>query len=174
VAKAPIILLGAAMVATALPTFSQQSGRWTTERAALNSAGDAKPVAVVHSTTGDSLRVFKDAKGVVHLSLRLRRGLERLAQDACPTFQVDRDPPSAISAQDVRCTTDTGGARVAIGQVDGGSIDSSMLQRLMNGTAIVARFRLKTLGYRKASFTLSGSKQALFNMIGPGVTIEGV
>ncbi|NKC16824.1 MAG: hypothetical protein GKR94_32920 [Gammaproteobacteria bacterium] len=166
----------AAALATALAAGSapaQQSDRWITERAALNSSGHVEAVAVVAAVNGDALRVYQDARGTLHLSLRLRNGLERLSTSLCPTVQVDDDAPiTQIPGQ--LCATDPRGARLTLGEIEDGTIKSPLLLRLMNGTTITARFKLNAWGYRSSVFTLTGSKQALFNVIGPDVITDGI
>lgn len=163
-----LLVLGTPASAEFPPGTGATAERWGTEQAAGDGADPARPVAVVGSASRDTLRVYRDKAGDAQLGLRLRAGMERLWQDACPTVQVDSDPPRAPLLAAGGCTVQARGARIALGSLRGGGPGAVLLRRLMHGTEVTLRFRLQGLGYREARFTLLGSRQALAAAIGAG------
>ena len=151
----------------ALPGWATE---WRLESSVEAPPGASQHIAVVSSESADHLRVFQDRFNTVYLSIRLRPGFERLDTTQCPSIEVlGANAMRAASAK--ACQIDAGGARLRLGQISDNRVRSRTLDALMRGHSIVLRMRLRDFGYRDATFTLKGSKQALTQMLGTEVQV---
>ncbi len=131
----------------------------------------ARKVAVVQAGSGERLEVFRDDKQMVHAALILSEGFDVFAENICPTLAIDRRRPVNKFSVDKPCEVSGHRVQFAIGPVEGGTITSSLLLQLMNGSTAVLRYRLRNAGYGEAAFSLQRSKQALVEVLGPEVTV---
>jgi hypothetical protein len=129
-------------------------------------------VALVRSDEGDSFRVYVDDDGNVRGMLSLRVGFNKFSEPVCPTYQIDERPPLVVGLSDELCSLEINKAHFWFGKQKGRKILSTPLHRLMNGKAVVFRFRLDSIGYRQSTFSLRRSKFAVEGAIGSGVKIE--
>ena len=131
-----------------------------------------RKAAVSENETRHRLEVFVDGQGKVHASFLLPPGLDRFPDDGCPTFQVDRRRPINLAMRPDGCRIFGRRLRFALGTVKDARVASPILVQLMNGNVAFIRYRLEHVGYGEAAFSLEGSKQALLEAIGPGVTVS--
>lgn len=131
-----------------------------------------RKAAVSENETRHRLEVFVDGQGEVYGSFLLPPGLDRFPEDACPTFQVDRRRPINLATRPDGCRILARRVRFALGTVKDARVASPILVQLMYGNVAFIRYRLEHVGYGEAAFGLQGSKQALLEAIGPGVTVS--
>jgi len=127
-------------------------------------------VAKVENDSGHVLRIYLDEGAVVGV-FALREGFDRLAAESCPTYRVDDREPVPLASLDGGCRIDGKSARFVLGREHEGTIRSEPLHRLMNGTAIVFRYRMAALGYRQTEFSLNRSKYAVRGAVGRDIDI---
>lgn len=125
--------------------------------------------AAIRNTSGDALRIYRDARNLVRLRFLLRAGFDNLA--ACPTFQVGGKPAEHKSYDGSACTAGGRWVEFTLGRIEGGALRSLVLHRLLNGDNVAFRYALKEHGYGETAFDLTGSKQAVTRVLGPAVTI---
>jgi hypothetical protein len=123
-------------------------------------------VAYVENDAGNTLQIYRDADGVIQGILSLRGGFRRFAAHLCPSYRVDANPPAKLVADETTCQVEPQRVRFALGESRGGLIRSTLLLQLMNGAAVVFRYRLANTGYAQTTFTLGGSKGALQAVLG--------
>lgn len=159
---------GLAMLALALP-FAATAALWN-----LRPAPEAKanPWAVVSSTGGDELAVFRDKNNQVHLRFSIAGTFNRLAPSHCPTFQIDAAQPLYHLAVDQSCHIDNKHALIDLGTVRNRVLVSAAVDQLMNGTAIAFRYVSADGGYHEADFPLQGSSQAIRRALGRNVRVR--
>ena len=129
--------------------------------------------AVITGKTGHRLHIFRDGRDQVFGEFELREGLLSLSSDGCPTYKVDGGKPIATSSEKARCETDGRRSRFRFGQIAGQQVRSAKLLEIMNGSRMELIYRLKGLGYDSAKFSLSGSKQAINEVLGNKITVVG-
>ncbi len=130
-------------------------------------------VAIVDSSDGERLAIFRDPEQRVYGTFKLREGLEILVRNQCPTFRVDKRRPMVLSGVDDQPCAGTGGqVQFYLGKIEEGRIASPVLLQLMNGNTARLRYRLEHVGYAEAAFDLQRSKQALGEIIGAEVDVE--
>lgn len=133
------------------------------------------PVAVARVTndSAHSLRIYRNEAGVVRGIFTIRDGFDELAAGSCPTYRIDENRPVSVTLGDDWCRLEPRRALFSLGRVEGGRIRSDALLELMNGTRILFRYHLDSVGYRETEFTLLHSKQALTEIIGYDVVVVG-
>lgn len=159
---------GLAMLALALP-FAATAALWN-----LRPAPEAKanPWAVVSSTGGDELAVFRDKNNLVHLRFSIAGTFNRLAPSQCPTFQIDAAQPLYHLAVDQSCHIDNKHALIDLGAVRNRVLVSAAVDQLMNGTEIAFRYVSADGAYHEADFPLTGSSQAIRRALGRDVRVR--
>ncbi|HTT08926.1 MAG TPA: hypothetical protein VMH34_09085 [Gammaproteobacteria bacterium] len=125
--------------------------------------------AAIRNTSGDALRIYRDAQNQVRLRFLLRAGFDSLA--ACPTFQVASEPAEYKSYDGSACTTGDHWVEFTLGRIEGGAVHSPVLHQLMNGGNVAFRYVLKDHGYGETAFDLTGSKRAVTRVLGRSITI---
>lgn len=116
-------------------------------------------VALIDNESGHQLRLFNDESQNVRGIFTIRDGFDTIDPGVCPTYRVDEREPRRVTFEDERC-------RILVKQVEfilekTGEVDNRELQRIMNGSNIIFRYRLAGGNYRETRFTLRGSKYAL-------------
>ena len=156
------------MLALALP-FAATAALWN-----LRPAPEAKanPWAVVGSTSGDELAVFRDKNNQVHLRFSVAGTFNRLAPSHCPTFQIDAAQPLYHLAVDQSCHIDNKHALIELGTVRNRVLVSAAVDQLMNGTEIAFRYVSADGAYHEADFPLTGSSQAIRRALGRNVRVR--
>ncbi len=129
-------------------------------------------VAYTNNAAGYSLEIYEDKNGVIRSRFTLNGGFSVLAQNSCPTIQVDKHKPINLSIDDGLCVLDKKSAEHVLGYVENNRVISRPLYYLMNGRSIVYRFNLENGGYGQTEFSLNGSKYALVSTL--GIEIEVV
>ena len=129
------------------------------------------PARVAQAASGDGarLQVFRDTTDEVRLRFLLRPGFDQLT--GCPTFQVSGKPPVHQSSDGSPCANGGTWADFSLGRIRNGQLNSLTLHRIMNGEEITFRYTLKDHRYGEARFSLTGSKQAVLDVIGQRVGI---
>ncbi len=125
--------------------------------------------AATRNTSGDALRIYRDKEGRVHLRFLLRAGFDSLA--GCPTFQVASEPAEYQSYDGTACTTGDHWVEFILGRIEGGTLHSAALHRLLNGNNVAFRYALKDHGYGETAFDLTGSKRAVTRILGRSITV---
>lgn len=133
----------------------------------------ARPMAWVRNEDGARLRIWVDAEAQVRAAFRLPPGLLALDPSGCPTLHVDQLAVEDLSAPDHACAVEHAQAKVVLARARDGQVHSPTLLHLMNGTRLTVRYRLIRGGYGAADFSLSGSKQALTDALGEGISVTG-
>ncbi len=160
--------VGLAMLALALP-FAATAALWNV-RPAPEAKGN--PWAIVSSTGGDELAVFRDQNNQVHLRFAIAGTFNRLAPSHCPTFQIDAAQPLYHLAVDQSCHIDNKQAIIDLGTVRDRVLVSAAVDQLMNGTQIEFRYVSADGGYHEADFPLTGSSQAIRRALGRDVRVR--
>ena len=110
--------------------------------------------------------------GGVQAVFRLHPGLSRLAR-GCPSYRVDDQPPRALVSNGDMCRVDGRSVTFVLGRIEAGRVDSEALLELMNGSDIRFIYHLHGAGYDQAAFSLAGSKQAIIDVLGDDVRVNG-
>ncbi|MEJ2762123.1 MAG: hypothetical protein P8126_11530 [Gammaproteobacteria bacterium] len=132
--------------------------------------GETK-VAYTRNNDGYSLEIYRDASNTVYGRFILPGHLLILADDNCPTYQIDRGFPVNQSLNDTPCLMRSNWADFTLGYVNNNHIASSSLLAIMNGISIVFRFKLENGDYRRTEFSLQGSKRAMSSALGEDISI---
>lgn len=140
--------------------------------AAPDQDGEASPFAVVGNPAGDRFEVHRQDDGTITGRLLLREGFETFHPEGCPTLVVDMTPPAGLADRNGPCRIDGHRAGFVFGTIAGDRIASTHLMRLMDGQQVVFRFHVDGRGYRETRFPLRNSKNALTELLGPGVAVE--
>ena len=128
-------------------------------------------VAYTLNESGYTLEIYRDSVNAIRNRFTMTKGLLRLSDKTCPTYQIDRGPPKNRSINDAPCISSNQWAEYIMGYVNNDVIASSLLMALMNGVTITYRFRLASGDYREAKFSLLGSKRALTTALGDNITV---
>ena len=137
------------------PTLAQ----WRVAQESPNGSGKRIDVAIVENDSGHSLRLFHDETRNVRGIFTIRGGFDTIDPSGCPTFRVDKREPKRVSFEEGRCRILPKQAEFTLGKTGFGR--NRQLQRIMNGSSIVFRYRLGGGHHRETVFTLRGSKYAL-------------
>lgn len=127
-------------------------------------------VARIENDEGYSLEIYRDANDAVRSRLNMN-STTRLVEKNCPTYQVDRLDFQNRSINDAPCISHRQWSEFVLGYVIDNRIVSTKLHNLMNGNRITYRFILENSGYSTTSFSLSGSKQTLLDVLGPELKV---
>lgn len=133
---------------------------------------DGVVMAGIDNEHGQRIDLFVDDRNVVLLRINLSEGFETFAASSCPTFQIDRRKPMHHFELGRRCTVTGKQATIALGAMIDRSIRSLVMHRLMNGNNVTFRYTIGNGQYRQAQFSLSGSKQAMRQLLGYNPNIE--
>jgi hypothetical protein len=87
-------------------------------------------------------------------------------KSACPTVQVDRRLPLLFQPLGPECAVSSNKASILIGERTDRDVRSPMVYNLVNGTAIVIRYRTSDDHYAELAFPLRRSKQAVKAALG--------
>lgn len=147
------------------------AAQWSVELEPVAEGQPERRVAVGRNRQGDSLRIGLGGDELVQAVFSLRPGLSALAS-GCPSYRVDDKDPRALVVNGGLCRAEGRSVIFSLGHVTGGTIDSESLLELMNGSRIRFIYHLHGAGYDQATFSLSGSKQAINDVLG-GVTVNG-
>jgi hypothetical protein len=159
------LLIGTCIAATAA------QGQWVV--ATLQTSPAAPPLQVARTTNaaGYTLELYKDNGDTIRSRFTLAEGLTQLAENSCPTFQIDNGKPRNRSIDDAPCIAQPLWAEFILGQVKDGRVASPILMSLMNGITITYRFMLANGDYRETRFSLTGSKWNMQSAFGQNVTV---
>ena len=160
--------LAALLALTPLPLAAQ----WEVE---LEPPHDGRPggkVAVGRNSAGDTLQVRRTADGTIEAVLVLRPGLSPLA-DGCPSYRVDTEKPRALVTDGEMCRTAGRSVTFLLGRVRDERVDSASLLEMMNGSRMRFVYHVRSAGYEEAAFSLAGSKQAITDVIGGNIVVNG-
>ena len=139
---------------------------WATIVDPVGSDGTQLDTARVTNPAEHSLDIYRDPDGIVRGTFSLNDGESALDERSCPTFRVDSRPPRALTGLDGPCEVEGHTARFTLGVINDGTIESTLLTQLMNGTRILVWYHVKDHGYLETEFTLRHSMQALMDAIG--------
>lgn len=156
-------------IALALP-FKARCEWLVTKRNNVSQFGETE-VAYSRNNDGYSLEIYRDSSNTIYGRFILPGHLLILADDNCPTYQIDRGAPTNRSVDDSPCLTRGNWAEFTLGYVNNNHIDSPSLLAIMNGIDIVFRFKLENGDYRRTEFSLQGSKFAVTSMLGEDISI---
>ena len=128
-------------------------------------------VAYTVNKLGYTLEIYRDSVNAIRSRFTMTKGLLRLSDKTCPTYQIDRGPPKNRSINDAPCISSNQWAEYIMGYVNNDEIASSLLLALMDGVTITYRFHLASGDYRETKFSLFGSKRAMTIALGENVTV---
>lgn len=149
--------------------ISPASAQWMVLAESTN--GAPGETAYVDNSEGYRLEIFRD-DNVIRSRFILPEGLTRLYQDICPTYQIDNRTAENTSIDSSKCLLEERQAIYNFGAITGNTVQSSILQGLMDGIGISFRFRLSDGDYRETRFTLNGSNRAMTIAIGEEVIVQ--
>lgn len=145
---------------------------WETTRSEDAESTASSDRASVSSSDGYRLALFRDAQGTLRGRLQIQRGLDQFSSFGCATLRVDKRAPINLHDSYYHCVSDNDNVEFRLGDIDGNTIASLILTQLINGSRLEVSFTLKGVGYRQTTFTLSGSKQAVAQLLGSGVQVK--
>ena len=145
--------------------------QWNVVEETVPESDEPLTLAMVANDSGHSLRIYVDSDNRVRGIFQIRDGFDTIAESSCPTYRIDHWQPAVLTSGEDWCRLEPKRAYFTLGILDGETIRSTPLIHLMNGTFIMFRYHLASLGYRETRFTLSGSKQALYDALGGNVTV---
>ena len=157
------ILLG--LLSMAMPAQAQ----WSDIETNISASGRA---ALVKSDNDARLSIWLDKENILFAQFDLAPGLLAFDEKICPTFQIDLTQIKNLSSSTHQCSVAEAHVRFQVTQVQNNQIDSPMLLQFMNGSRVTVRYRLKYAGYGAETFSLKGSKQALKDALGDGITVN--
>ena len=128
-------------------------------------------VALVENDSGHSLKIYQDVDGMVRGIFTIRDGFDTLAENICPTYRIDERTPASLATQGQSCQTDSKHSYFPLGTLQDDQIRSNALLQLMNGTYVLFRYHLRSVGYRETRFSLGRSKQILLEVLGQNVAV---
>ncbi len=128
-------------------------------------------VAYTVNKSGYTLEIYRDSVNAIRSRFTMTKGLLRLSDKTCPTYQIDKGPPKNRSINDATCISSNQWVEYILGYVINDEIASSLLLALMDGVTITYRFHLASGDYREAKFSLIGSKRAMTIALGDNITV---
>ena len=146
--------------------------QWSIEIEAVAEDQPDLRIAVGRNGSGDMLRIHRTAEDMVEAVFELHPGLAKLAS-GCPSYRVDNQKPRALVSNGDMCRAEGRRVSFVLGRVDDESVNSEALLELMNGSRIRFIYHLRGVGYEETGFSLSGSKQAINDVLGGNVTVRG-
>ena len=149
------------------------AAQWNVEVEPVAAGEPDRRIAVGRNRQGDRLRISRTGEDVVQAVFSLRPGLSTLAR-GCPSYRVDDQAPRALVVDaGALCEPDGRSVTFSLGKLADGRIDSEALLELMNGSRIRFIYHLQGAGYDQAAFSLAGSKQAIIDVLGDDVRVNG-
>ena len=136
--------------------------------------GENGTVRIAHgrNDNGDTLKIRRTGDDTIEAVFALRPGLSPLA-DGCPSYRVDSEKPRALVSNGDMCQSRGRSVTFVLGHVNDDKVDSEALLEMMNGSRIRFIYHVRAAGYDEAAFSLSGSKQAINEVLGGAVTVNG-
>jgi len=163
------LLMLLAVTTVALPVYAL----WSVEEQSDEVIGANLPVAVAKGDNGHRLDIYRDTDGAVIGRFYIPGKLSNFSGEHCPTFQVDSKKPVRQSIDEKPCIHELQQVEFTLGYVDDeNQLVSIIIHRITNGDTLYFRYQLDDGGYQEASFSLSGSKQAINKAIGPEVAVS--
>ena len=151
----------------------------TTSLAQWAVAADTKtpndePIQVAYTTNseGYTLEIYMDSNLMIRSRFTLNDGMLKLENNSCPTFQIDNGMANNKSIDGETCLSNNQWAEFIFGNIQNGTINSSILLAFMDGITLTFRFRLENGDYRETKFSLSGSKRSITSIIGENVIVR--
>lgn len=162
------VLLGALLVLAPAPLLAQ----WSVDEEPGEDGDTAGIVAHGRNGDGDTLKIRLTDEGTVEAVFALRPGLSPLA-DGCPSYRVDSERPRPLVSNGDMCQPEGRSVTFVLGHVRDDEVDSEPLLEMMNGSRMRFIYHVRAAGYDEAAFSLSGSKQAINEVLGDEVTVNG-
>jgi hypothetical protein len=134
-------------------------------------APNDEPIQVAYTTNseGYTLEIYMDSNLMIRSRFTLKDGMLKLEDNSCPTFQIDNGMANNKSINGDTCISNLQWAEFIFGNIQNGTINSSILLAFMDGITLTFRFRLENGDYRETKFSLSGSKRSMTSIIGDHV-----
>jgi len=148
------------------------NAQWQVNENARSETGALIRTAYTHNDAGYSLEVYKDTAAAIRLRFSLANGLFGLIKEACPTYQIDSGTPANRSINDAPCLSGDTWAEFILGHIRDNQIESPLLLSVLNGNAIIFRFRLANGDYRESTISLAGSKRSMTSVIGENISVR--
>jgi hypothetical protein len=161
------ILVIAVLAAFALDAAAQ----WVVGSETVKEGEEPIKVAMVRNASGHALLLYQDEASMVRGLFIIRPGFDAIAESSCPTYQIDDHKPLSLILGTDSCVLEPTRAHFIVGPVADGRVRSDQLLGIMNGTTLLFRYPLASRGYRETVFTLQGSKQAVYEVIGADVKV---
>ena len=145
------------------------SAEWTI---VTQTSADGTEAETAHTTNkaGYSLDLYRDANNVIRAHFGMN-AYNRLNPETCPTYQVDKRPAQNRSINDAPCLSQAQWAEYIMGYITDDQVTSSAMHNILNGNTITYRFILLNSGYGETSFSLSGSKRVLMEVLGNNLVV---
>lgn len=136
----------------------------------ITANGTATETAHTTNKAGYSLDIYRDANNVIRAHFSMNASA-RLNGNTCPTYQVDKRPAQNRSINDAPCLSQAQWAEYIMGYITDDQVTSTAMHNLLNGNTITYRFILQNSGYGETSFSLSGSKRVLMEILGKNLVV---
>lgn len=163
------VMLFTLMIHLYPPTVSAQ---WLINENAKTESGEQVRTAHTLNDAGYGLEIYKDSTSTIRARFTLAKGLIMLGDDSCPTYQIDKNVPDNQSINGTPCTVSATRAEFVLGYIKDNQVNSRLLLSVMNGNAIIFRFKLENGDYRETTVSLSGSKRSMTSVIGANITVQ--
>lgn len=132
--------------------------------------GAVTRTARISNQDGYSLEIYRDANNVIRAHFSMN-AYNRLNTETCPTYQVDKRPAQNRSINDAPCLSQAQWAEYILGYITDDQVISTAMHNILNGNTIAYRFILQNSGYAETSFSLSGSKRVLMEVLGKNLVV---
>jgi len=133
--------------------------------------GATTRTAHIANKDGYTLEIYRDANNVIRTHFGMN-DYNRLNGKTCPTYQVDNRPAQNRSINDAPCLSQARWAEYIMGYITDDQVTSTAMHNLLNGNTITYRFILQDSGYTETSFTLTGSKRVLLEVLGKNLVVS--
>lgn len=160
-----LCLLGLLFFSGASPAFAE----WQVGQQAVET-GSPSLAAYTRNEQGYGLSVYRNGDAIM-AGFILPDRMFSLGQSFCPTYQIDRKAADNRSFDTAPCTVRNDTAEFVLGRISSNQVQSSLLLTVLNGNAVVFRFRLEDGSYRETTISLAGSKRAITEIIGHDIAI---
>lgn len=157
----------AALLALALTHAAGAAADWTLEQ-----PRGSNPRATATEANGASVALYRNGDDIL-LEFRIKPGFNGLAQDHCPTFQVDSRTPLFHAAVGKSCEMAADHAVITLARIAGRRLKSAPIDSLLNGEQVAFRYLTTDDTYRETRFSLKRSARAIRSAVGRNVRISG-
>ncbi|MGK0296509.1 MAG: hypothetical protein ACI9XC_000098 [Gammaproteobacteria bacterium] len=165
-----MLLLAIFIFILSSPTVS--FAQWAVAADTKTPNDEPRQVAYTTNSEGYTLEIYMDSNMMIRSRFILKEGMLKLEEKSCPTYQIDNGMANNNSINGDTCLSNHQWAEFIFGNIQNGTINSSILLAFMDGITLTFRFRLENGDYRETKFSLSGSKRSMTSIIGDNVIVR--